>query len=649
MPIKNNFFVTLLFFAALGFLFAIYSPAQNAPFLFDDNRMVTDNKLVKDLGHLGDFFSGKTTTSPNITSGGMCRPILMSTFAINYRLNGLNPAGYRIINIILHFINALLLALLLINIGFDPILSVGLAAIFLVHPINSETIICISNRSDLMATLFILATFIFWNNRQYVLFAVAFILALLTKETSLCLPMIIIAWEIAGKNNQKERLPGWVITGIITTLYLIYRSCLFSATLSEPLRPLYDNILMQSAVTVTYFRVFFLFEPNNFFHYVPYMHSIFESEAICGLIFIATMIFSAVFLRKKNKIAAFAIAWALIALLPKFYARLNFPAMEHHFYFASIGIYIFAASFLKDTAPRKLRVLFTGIIAILSLLTFFRSAEFKNQSTFWSVTVNRNPFDAYAHNELGRVWLQKNDYVSAQREFEEALRLPARPADYLIAEKMIAQIFINNKQYAKARKILNHLTALRKPPDGAFEIMGNLCVETGDVPGAIIAWQKEIKLYPWRADTYSRMGRYFLESKNTLAAKKYFSTAISLDPDAWFAYYGAGRALFMENNRHAIEFYRQALKIRSDFSAARLELAQSYIKNDDMLSAIHELEALAVDQNYAGIAYNDTAIAYTLLVPPNWTKAYENAIKAKKAGYRISETMVKTIEGRLKR
>jgi len=648
MSLKNNFFIAVILIAALGFLFALYSPAQNAPFIFDDNRMITDNKLIKDPGRLGDFFTGKTTTSPNITSGGMCRPLLMSTFTFNYLLSGLNPAGYRTVNIALHFAVTVLLALLLITLEFSPILSIVLAAIFMVHPINSETVICISNRSDIMAALFTIAAFIFWKNKKYILFTIAFILALLTKETALCLVPLIGVWEIAGKNNQKERLPGWAIAGVVTLLYIAYRSSLFSATLSEPLRPLYDNILMQAAVTVTYFRVFFLFEPNNFFHYVPHLNNIFAPEALCGIIFISAMVFLMLFLRTRNKTAAFAVAWILIALLPKFYSRLNFPAMEHHFYLASIGIYIFAASFLNKIAIKKIRILLAGVIAILSLLTFFRSAEFKSPLTFWSITVSRNPFDAYAHNEFGRAWLEKNDYASAQREFEKALRLPARAADYLIAEKMLAQIFINNKQFAKAQKILSRLTTLKKPPDGAFEIMGDLCLETGDVPGAIIAWQKEIKLYPWRADTYSRLGRYFLENKNTPAAKKYFLTAIGLNPDSWFAYYGMGRTLYLENNRRSIEFYRQALKINSGFSAARLELAQAYIKNNALSPAIRELEVLTLDRNYAGTAYNNIAIAYTLFVPPDWDKAYENAVKAKKIGYPISATMVKIIEERLK-
>ena len=647
MPLKNNFFAVVIFLAALGFIFAIYSPAQNAPFLFDDNRVITENKLVKSLNNLGDLFTGKTTTSPNLTSGGMCRPLLMYTFALNYRFSGLNPAGYRIVNLALHFANAALLAFLLITLGFGTALSAALAAIFLVHPINSETVIAISNRSDLMAALFMLAAFIFWKNKKYLLFAGAFIPAVLTKETALCLPILIIAWEILNKTPPKEKLPGWISLGAITAIYLAYRSYFFTATLSEPLRPLYDNILMQAAVTVTYFRVFFLFEPNNFFHYVPHLKSLFGAEAFCGVIFVAALVFTAFFLRERNKIAAFGVAWILIALLPKFYSRLNFPAMEHHFYFASIGLYILAASFLNKIALKKLRVFFAGTIAILALLTFFRSTEFKDTLAFWSITVSRNPFDAYEHNELGRVWLIKNYYNSAQREFEKALKAEGRPADYLIAEKMLAQIFIKNKQYARAQKILNRLIALKKPPDGTFEILGDLCLETGDAPGAIIAWQKEISLYPWRADAYSRLGRYFLENKNTPAAKKYFLKAISLNPDFWFAYYGAARALYLENNRHSIEFYRQALKINPDFFEARLELAQAYIKNNDIPAGIHELKELITEKTYAGIAYNNLAVACTLLIPPDWANAYANTIKAKKTGYPVNETMVKMIEERL--
>jgi len=648
MKIKNSFLTAALGLASLVLTFILYQPAKNAPFIFDDNRIISENKLIKDIGTIGDLFLGKTISSSKIASAGMCRPLLMSTFALDYHLNGLNPAGYRVVNITLHIVNTILLVFLLITLGVKPLLSAMLGTIFLVHPINSETIIAISNRSDLMVALFMLAAFIFWKNKKYLLFTGAFIAALLTKESALCLPLLIGAWEICEKNKQKEKLPGWIATGAALIAYLVYRNSLFATTLSDPLRPLYDNILMQAAVTVTYFRVFFLFEPCNFFHYVPHLNSIFSAEAFCGMLFISAIIFLAFFLRTRNKTAAFAAAWILIALLPKFYSRLNFPAMEHHFYFPSIGIYLFAAAFLNKIEIKKMRVLFFGTISILGLLTFFRAAEFKDTLTFWSATVDRNPFDTYAHNELGIAYLEKNNTRPAQEEFKKALTMPGRAADHVIAAKMLAQIYIKDRQYLKAEKILNRLIALKKPPDGAFEIMGDLCAKTNDAPGAIIAWQKEIKLYPNRSEAYSHLGHYFLENNDLLAAKKYFSIAVNLDPDSYFAYYGAGEALYMENNRRSIEFYQQALRIKPDFSPAHLGLAQAYIKNNNPAGAIGELEPLKTDKNYTGIAYNDTAIAYTMLAVPDWAKAYENAIEAKKSGYPISETLVKMIMEKLK-
>ena len=78
----------------------LYSNSFNNPFIFDDEHMIEGNLLIKDLRHIPLFFKGYVTSYP--IAQGMCRPLLMITFSLNYLIGKLNPQGYHLINIIFH-------------------------------------------------------------------------------------------------------------------------------------------------------------------------------------------------------------------------------------------------------------------------------------------------------------------------------------------------------------------------------------------------------------------------------------------------------------------------------------------------------------------------------------------------------------------
>jgi hypothetical protein len=180
----------------------IYLPSISAPFIFDDNHMIVNNLLIKNPHYFGMFFKGYVTSYP--VPKGMCRPLLMLTFAFNYLTGKLNPAGYHIINILFHFLNATLLFFLLKTIKKDipRMLAFFVSLLFVVHPINTEAVSYISSRSDLMVTFFILSGFILYIKRRYIPAIIMYALALLSKETSLGLLPLVLIYSLIYKDNR---------------------------------------------------------------------------------------------------------------------------------------------------------------------------------------------------------------------------------------------------------------------------------------------------------------------------------------------------------------------------------------------------------------------------------------------------------------
>src|SRR5262245_16280960 len=135
--------------------FAIYWNSLAAPFTFDDDHAIVINEQIR---HLSTSLSRTEQGSP--LAG---RPLVSLTFAINYALGGLNVRGYRLVNIAIHVVNALLLfavaaRTLRVRVSGWAELAFAIALIWMVHPLVSEPVDYVSQRTELMMATFFLLT-----------------------------------------------------------------------------------------------------------------------------------------------------------------------------------------------------------------------------------------------------------------------------------------------------------------------------------------------------------------------------------------------------------------------------------------------------------------------------------------------------------
>ena len=97
------------------FTFLVYSNSFHIPFYFDDQHMILKNPFIRSFKFIPFFFKG-FVTGYNFPQG-MCRPLLMITFSLNYFFGKLNPVGYHLINLIFHILCGILLFLILKFLG----------------------------------------------------------------------------------------------------------------------------------------------------------------------------------------------------------------------------------------------------------------------------------------------------------------------------------------------------------------------------------------------------------------------------------------------------------------------------------------------------------------------------------------------------
>ncbi len=147
----------------------VYLPAIRVPFVFDDSATVVENASITKLWPLIGTAEnpGPLNASPGTPTAG--RPLVNLSLAINYHFGGLNPVGYHVFSIAIHFLTSLLLYAILCRTLVLPYfagrfaavarwLALAVAILWALHPLQTEAVIYATQRSELLMAFFYLAT-----------------------------------------------------------------------------------------------------------------------------------------------------------------------------------------------------------------------------------------------------------------------------------------------------------------------------------------------------------------------------------------------------------------------------------------------------------------------------------------------------------
>src|SRR5207253_651820 len=174
-----------------------YWNSFRVPFVFDDLISISLNSDVQLGASLADWL-----WSP--------RGVLRATFTLNHALNGDDVWGYHFVNLVIHILNALLIYVLAHLIfrryGSFPtprIAAFLAASIFLVHPVQTESVTYISSRSELLSTFFYTLALLLFARRTpdrigfrfSLLIALLFFLGMRAKETVISLPAALLLYD----------------------------------------------------------------------------------------------------------------------------------------------------------------------------------------------------------------------------------------------------------------------------------------------------------------------------------------------------------------------------------------------------------------------------------------------------------------------
>lgn len=242
----------------LALVLAAYSNSFSGVLEGDSGPLVTQDKRVQQATRANfELILSQQYWYPTADSG-VYRPSVTLSWMFNYVLlgNGEHASGYHAVNLALHMANVILAWLLALEIWKKPLAAFFTAAIFALHPVNSESVANVAGRADLMAGLGVLAALLLharlpgasgWRKfaGPVAIFAAA-LFGVFSKENAVVLPVAMLLYDIVLRRERpfawSRVLPGYAAAISALILMLIARHAVLSR-LPSPDLPFVDNPL----------------------------------------------------------------------------------------------------------------------------------------------------------------------------------------------------------------------------------------------------------------------------------------------------------------------------------------------------------------------------------------------------------------------
>jgi tetratricopeptide (TPR) repeat protein len=513
----------------------LYANILPGKFLWDDYGLVRDNAQIKSLTGIKKIFVTDIGTGSS-TASNFYRPIQMLTYALDYSLWQLNPTGYHLTSIFFHLAVALAVYWLASLLFKDYWLSFLASALFIIHPIHTETVAYISSRADIIAALFFLLTFIFYikhlnsGSHKPLVFALLFYpLALLAKENSLVLPLLLLFYHYIFRVKVKLRIFLFFLLEI--SGYFLLRLAVLKSQPIIPFgnEPFYYRLPGFCLAIGEYVRLILL--PFNL--HMEYGLRLFKFShpgSTAGALILSAALFC-MFKKWKNKIWPFAIGWFFITLFPvsNIYP-INAYMAEHWIYLPSVGVFIAASYAILSLHRLKYYRLFAKILIIL--LVFYYAHLTTQQNNYWRSpllllerTLRYAPSSPRVNNELGNEYAGIGDSKKAAEFYKKAI--------------------IANPRYKSA-----------------YIGLGNLYYAVDKPVEALAMYQKAAGFFPDSPEPYVGLGNTLLKLRRGEEAVSAYEKAIALQPDASYIYHNIAVAYFsLKKYGPAVKYFDKASKL----------------------------------------------------------------------------------------
>lgn len=592
-------------------------------FLFDDLQFIVENPEIRRLW------------PPTILTWRSLRPLSFYSFAVNHALDGYEVWSYHALTLAFHVAAALTLfgfarrALRLPRVGLSDgeasAAAFVVALFWAVHPLNSQAVVYVIQRAEVMAGLGVLLSLYCLvraaesdderrRRRWLIGTALAFYVGLGCKEVAVVAPALLYLFDalvltgsFAEPLRRRRGLYAALLAPfvIVPLLWLVVSPWRF-ATLrsSADAGSALEYAWTQGAVILSYLRRVVWPSGLNLDHaWDPAQH---EPEVPAAAALVAAALVATIeAVRRRAAVGWLGAAFFLVLAPTSSFHPLSDRMVEHRMYLATIPcvalVVLGARRVLARLAAKSSvrRVVAAGAVAAtaaaLGAATSARCLDYSSAERMWLDVVAKAPHNARAHYNLGCVLYAAGDEDAALDRFREAIRL--RPS-YVAAHNNAAAVLVGRRRFEEAAE---HLKTALSHGDPAFDSLrnyGNVLMELRRYDDAALVLRRAEDRLAWdprdRA-TAARLANDIGLCRERAGARDdavaCFRRAVALDPASAGPWTNLASALAATGRLgEAIDAYLGAVAADPRSPTARVKLVALCVNGANVAAARSHLE-----------------------------------------------------------
>ena len=501
----------VLLLSLLGVI--VYANALPNELFWDDQDFILMNRFIQDWKYWPHFFTDNVIAGNHLISN-YWRPLLQTVFAVEWHLWADWAPGWHAVSIGFHILAGAALFKCLDILFENRALAFLTAAVFIVHPVQTESVVYANSLGDALASFFM-----FWGIYAYArarkthargwwwLSLLAYPLALMSKETGILLAGYLTLTEFfvlqkTGSFFSKARRAFKGLWPFFCTAlgYLALRATVLNFSNSF-------NFYKEPTAFTSHFSL----RVSSFFQtlaaytgllFIPYdlrverviqpPANLFTPDAFFGAGVFLVLIYLLIRRGKQNPLIRFGILWFFIGILPtsNLIVIINAILYEHFLYIALIGVFLtlIACGLAWANTPDKKRLFWGSSLALITLFagrSLWRTFDWRTAIGFYEklivtapnsyrvinnlameyagkdrtaeaehtykMAVALDPSNAVAYHNLGNLYRDTGRKDEAIRYFEQAI---TAQQNFIFSYKSLAQLYLDKNDYAHARRVL---------------------------------------------------------------------------------------------------------------------------------------------------------------------------------------------------
>ncbi len=589
---------------------------------YDDPMYITDNKHIQaGLTWDGVVWAFKSGYAVN------WHPVTWLSHMLDCQLFGLNPRGHHLTSLLLHIANTLLLFYVLRKMTGALWASAFAAAVFGLHPLHIQSVGWVSERKDVLSTLFWLLTLLSYiryvqnrNFKRYLITIFLFAVGLMAKPMLVTLPVVMLLldyWPL----KRTSRGPGSAISKFgrlivekIPLFVLSVVSCLITFFVQQQGGAVatFDKIspaLRLCNIPLAYCAyIVKTIIPSGLMAYYPYNSNASILLIAAAVLFLTAIFAGVIFLRRPYLIVGWL--FFIITLVPVIgIIQVGGQSMaDRYMYIPMIGLLIMIAWGLKEIAER---VRLSGFILVpaaavclsaLSIATWINVGCWKNTFTLFGHAIEVMPANHVALLYLGNTLAEQKNNSGAIEYYKKSIE--AAPGFAEARFNLGLALFHDNK-FDKAIEQYNMVLNIKENYPQVHFYLANVLAKTGHTDSAARHYSIAIKDDPDDIEAYSNWAVMLSEKGQIEQAVERYNKALAIKPDNADIHNNLGNALKNQGKlAQAAEHYQKALSLKPDFAQAQVSFADTLRMQGRFDAAIeHYRLAMKADSNSSDACY----------------------------------------------